>query len=865
MRTPSYMWTLFWLLLVATPSACARPASTSSDTANDATAAADVAATPAAPATSSRSLAIDVRPFPREFTVDGTTFQIHQPQLEQWRDGKLTGHAVMSVKAGTHSGADGKPQESQDYGVLDFTARTQVDKGARAVVLTDMSITGASFPTATDKQQQYVGLARKQLQVERTMTVSLDQMESALAIGSATRSVQSLPVRNQPPEIIFATTPSILILVDGEPALKPSGTAGVQRVINTRSLLLQQGGSFFLSVAGHWAKAQTLVGPWTPLASPDAALTTAARQAADSHRVDALADPPQALKDAFADGRWPDVFVRTHPAELISVQGEPQFTAVPGTQLSYIDNTGADVIVDGAADHAWYVLVSGRWFTAPSSHGPWTYVAAGKLPADFARIPPDSPKSGVLASIPGTPEAREALIANSIPQTATVNRGKSSLKVDYDGAPDFAPITGTPLQYARNTPVPVIRESATGYYAVDKGIWFTAAAAAGPWSVATSVPAVVYTIPTSSPLHYVTYVRIYGQSGDEVYVGYTPGYYGTVVTDNVVVYGTGYRCTPWIGAYWYGCPATYGLGVYFGWNAWVGWTFGWGWGWYDGWYGPYSPWWGPWYGPAYPYGWWSGGAAAWNVYGHWGNAAVRGTAAAWADPWTGNVGRGVRGGFYNEATGGRGIGRAGVNTNAYTGTTTAGAQGIRYNPKTGRVVAGEGGVAVNPYTGRAAAAGDRTTINARTGRATHTEGGAVVGPHGAAGAGAFDTQGAHGEAKGAGGFHYNADTGTLHHSGVVDVNDNIYAGHDGHVYHYDDGGWNKVTRPDTSNNISGQTRKLPDNLDRDRFARERGNQRISGGQPSHDLPRGGDATRPVGGFRPALDRGVRGGGGFHRR
>ncbi len=513
------------------------------------------------------------------------------------------------------------------------------------------------------------------------------------------------------------------------------------------------------------------------------------------------------------------------------------------------------------------MLVSGRWFTAAGSRGPWTHVPPDRLPADFARIPPDHPRSGVLTSIPGTPEAREALIANQIPQTATVHRNQVRLTVSYDGAPQFAPIAGTPLQYARNTPVPVIRVDDDAYYAVDKGIWFTATRTTGPWTVATQVPAVIYTIPVDSPLHYVTYVRVYGSDGEEVHVGYTPGYYGTVVTDNVVVYGTGYPCTPWVGAYWYGCPLTYGMGVYFGWNAWVGWTFGWGWGWYDGWYGPYSPWWGPWYGPVYPYGWWGGGAAAWNVYGHWGNAAVRGTAAAWADPWTGNVGRAARGGFYNEATGARGAGRAGINTNVYTGTTTAGAQGIRYNPQTGRVVAGGGTVAVNPYTGQAARAGERTVVNTDTGRVTRAEGGAAIGPQGAAGAGGFDTRGPQGnEARGAGGFHYNADTGTLHHGGVVDVNDNLYAGHDGHVYHFQNGQWSQVTRPDGSNTLSGQTPRLPDNLDRDRLARDRASERISGRTPAQvELPQRNGASRPVGGFRPELGGGGFRGGGFRRR
>jgi hypothetical protein len=82
---------------------------------------------------------------------------------------------------------------------------------------------------------------------------------------------------------------------------------------------------------------------------------------------------------------------------------------------------------------------------------------------------------------------------------------------------------------------------------------------------------VIYTIPTSSPLHYVTYVRVYGSTPTVVYVGYTPGYYGTVMTtDGVVVYGTGYYYPPYVGAYWYPYPPTYGFGVYMGAGFFVG-------------------------------------------------------------------------------------------------------------------------------------------------------------------------------------------------------------------------------------------------------------------------------------------------------
>lgn len=63
-----------------------------------------------------------------------------------------------------------------------------------------------------------------------------------------------------------------------------------------------------------------------------------------------------------------------------------------------------------------------------------------QLPKDFAKITPDSPKAHVLASNPGTEQARDAVIANQIPQTATVRRADAKLDVRYNGDPQFRPI-----------------------------------------------------------------------------------------------------------------------------------------------------------------------------------------------------------------------------------------------------------------------------------------------------------------------------------------------------------------------------------------------------------------------------------------
>src|SRR5262249_34986194 len=169
------------------------------------------------------------------------------------------------------------------------------------------------------------------------------------------------------------------------------------------------------------------------------------------------------------------------------------------------------------------------------------------------------------------------VVANSIPQTATVQRSAQIAKpITFDGAPQMKPIEGTTLQYVVNASTPIIMTAPYSYFACQAGIWFSSPSVNGPWTVAAWVPSSIYSIPPSSPLYSLTYVQVYGSTPSVVYVGYTPGYTGAIVSNGVVVYGTGYVYTPWIGSVWYGPPVTYGYGVGLAYTPWSGWAFAFG-------------------------------------------------------------------------------------------------------------------------------------------------------------------------------------------------------------------------------------------------------------------------------------------------
>ena len=169
------------------------------------------------------------------------------------------------------------------------------------------------------------------------------------------------------------------------------------------------------------------------------------------------------------------------PAELLATDGEPQYTPIKDTNLLYVSNTENNIFMDTATQE-YYALISGRWFKTKSlAEGPWTYVAPNQLPADFAKIPENSVKGFVLVNVAGTPQAKEAVLENSIPQTATIDRKKATTKVEYAGEPKFEKIADTDLEYAVNTGKSVFKEG-TKYYAVDQGVWYEADSPNGPWT-----------------------------------------------------------------------------------------------------------------------------------------------------------------------------------------------------------------------------------------------------------------------------------------------------------------------------------------------------------------------------------------------
>jgi hypothetical protein len=539
--------------------------------------------------------------WPREIASPDGKVIVYQPQLESFKADKVAARAAISLQ---------KPDEKAPlFGVVWFSARALTDRDTRMVEFTDLKINQVRFsPSSSEQEKRMAAFFERNVDQLGQTPMTLDRF-LAMTAAVEQEQVQAERLSTDPPKILFATIPSALILINGKPELRKVENSDFERIINTPFVILFSTSTrtYYLKGGDFWYAAEDVLGTWRTIADPPEAVRELAGRM--SEPIDSSAVPDQE-KPKIA----PRVIIATEPTELIVSDGQPRYASVLRTALLYMSNTPSDVFME-VKTQQYYVLLSGRWYRSSSlENGPWTYVAPDKLPRDFMRIPSGSAKGHILAFVGGTVQAKEAVLDAQIPQTQAVKRSEAKLNVTYDGNPRFEKIRGTDMEYARNTPTQLLKIRGK-YYACEKAVWFVSDSPNGPWVVADSIPDEIENIPPDSPVYNTKYVHIYDSTPEVVHVGYTPGYIGSYVYGDTVVYGTGYDYPAWTGSVYYPVPWTWGFapiydpyycgwgfgwgfgagfgygvgwGLGWGWNGWAWGGWGWGWGWpvwgWGGWY-----------------------------------------------------------------------------------------------------------------------------------------------------------------------------------------------------------------------------------------------------------------------------------------
>ncbi|MEI7628701.1 MAG: hypothetical protein WCJ80_10690 [Bacteroidota bacterium] len=532
--------------------------------------------------------------WPKEIPIsNGGKITIYQPQPEKLVGVKLSGRAAVSIRK--------KANEEPVFGAIWVEAILNTDKDNGTATLESLKVVQTKFPGIADAAQLSELAAAIEKQVpEWNLSISMERLKNSI---HQEQQIENANFKTDPPKIIYTKVPTTLVTIDGEPKIQQDKNLNMERVVNTPSLIIKNPDDkkFYLYGGGNWYTSNTVTTGYQSIKNLPSKIQT----------IDAKLKEQEAAaekdKEPVAKNTTPtEIIISTVPAELIQTEGEASFKPIQGTGLLYADNTLDEIFKDINSQKN-FILLAGRWYSSSSMNGPWAFVPADKLPADFAKIPEGSEKDGVLASVAGTDAAEEAKADAVIPQTAKIDRATAKCTVTYDGDPKFSSIENTSLYLAENSNITVIKAK-DKYFAVDNGVWFQSKQATGPWVVSEERPSDVDKIPASSSAYNTKYVYIYESTPQYIYTGYTPGYMGGYLYGPTVIWGTGWYYRPWYGAIYYPRPVTFGFGMHY--NPYTGWGMSFGMSFNAGWfhvgigYGGYG---GGWFGPPMyrpPYGGW---------------------------------------------------------------------------------------------------------------------------------------------------------------------------------------------------------------------------------------------------------------------
>jgi hypothetical protein len=472
--------------------------------------------------------------YPRVENLPGGKVSIHHPVVTDWQD-----FEVLSARVPVEI----TPAGSSDtwVGTVQVEADTEVHFEDRVVGLSGLSLARATPESglsasalALQKRPATEKLLIEALSDGR-QSVSLEYLIRSLPEDFAEKiSARASPgLSFDPPRIIISYRPMQLMLIDGPPSTALIDGVDLEYVVNTNWNVYHHKTSdtWYIPGSQSWLENSTLSGgDWLVATELPEDFSTLALNSSWAWLNEMI--PPRA-----PDQPPLPITISYEPAELVVIEGKAQLASLPGTNLQYVINTQQDLFM---LDDRYYLLLSGRWFTTKNLKRKWTN--ARQLPGEFASIPADHEKAHVRVAVPGTEEARVALIETAIPRKKllAVNAG-GELKVKYAGEPEFVNIQGTPLGRAVNTPHQVIRHN-NFYYLCEDGAWYLASAPTGPWVVATELPEAIYDIPPTDPAYNVTFVRLnkFDDSSGEVAYSFTGGYGRNYINGAAVVHGTGY-------------------------------------------------------------------------------------------------------------------------------------------------------------------------------------------------------------------------------------------------------------------------------------------------------------------------------------
>ena len=210
--------------------------------------------------------------WPQDFSTKDGKLTVYQPQLEVFKADKVNARAAIAVQR--------KGEKDPVFGVFWFSAHIVTDRDSGTVEFRDVKIENLKLSSAAaEADRELAQSLASQMTTGPSMTMSLDRFTSMATVVERDKPASD-KVKNDPPKILFTTTPSVLVTINGNPILRDVEGTQIQRVVNTPFIMLYDPASkiYYLKGENLWYRASDIRGTWETVARPPAAVKAAARR-----------------------------------------------------------------------------------------------------------------------------------------------------------------------------------------------------------------------------------------------------------------------------------------------------------------------------------------------------------------------------------------------------------------------------------------------------------------------------------------------------------------------------------------------------------------------------------------------------------
>jgi len=199
-------------------------------------------------------------------------------------------------------------------GTVWYEADVVIDHAHRVVTLRSVRVPRVQVPAFPPARQQRIAARLGQALTPRSLTLPLDDVLASAKLA-ARREETNPKLGTNPPRILFASEPAILVVFDGEPRFRAVEGSFLERALNTPFLVLHDpvAHAYYLDGGTVWFRAAEVSGPWAK----------------------ADVTPPEALRIARSDRKEGGI----NEAEVEKAKADwraKRFQVVPGDEEEFI-------------------------------------------------------------------------------------------------------------------------------------------------------------------------------------------------------------------------------------------------------------------------------------------------------------------------------------------------------------------------------------------------------------------------------------------------------------------------------------------------------------------------------------------------